>query len=347
MKMRVPALALVILGFASASLAQGYDALVREAESKIMAQKWEESLALYEKAFKTGEFSYEDFYNAACASARIGKSDAAYSYLFKAMDAGFLDRETIMKDPDLESVRAGARWQAVMDSLRQKTSAVERAFPESRAVGPAIALPTPCTDGMVSVEATLNNRRSVRSYRAEPLTLAEVSQLLWAAYGITKTRENAPPFLRGGLRTAPSAGARYPLDLYLAAFNVAGLPAGVYWYDSEKHELVRTIEGDRRKEVSEAAFNQGHFETASAAIVYSAVYERTMVKYGQRGRDRYVCMDLGHSAENVYLQAYALNIGTCAIGAFTDLWLKKTVGMTRAEEPLYIMPLGKIEQGAE
>ena len=74
-----------------------------------------------------------------------------------------------------------------------------------------------------------------------------------------------------------------------------------------------------------------------------AAHERSMVKYGQHGRDRYVCMDLGHSAENVYLQADALKIGTVAVGAFTDLWLKKAVGITRAEEPLYIMPLGKVE----
>jgi len=343
MRMRIVVLALFVLGIASASLAQGYDALVREAETKIMAQKWEEGLALYEQAFKTGEFSYNDFYNAACASARLGRSDAAYSYLFKAMDAGFLERETMMQDPDLESIRAGAPWQTVMDSLQRKTSAVEKAFPESRATGPAIPLPLPCTDGTVSVEATLHNRRSTRSYLVQPLTLSEVSQLLWAAYGITKTFEGAPAFVRGGFRTAPSAGARFPLELYLAAFDVTGLPAGIYWYNSEKHELVRIADGDSRKEVSEAAFNQSQFETAAAAIVYSAVYERTMVKYGQRGRDRYVCMDLGHSAENVYLQACALKIGTCAIGAFTDLWLKKAVGMTRAEEPLYIMPLGKIE----
>jgi len=343
MKVRAFALILVILAVASASLAQGYDALVREAETKLMAQKWEEALALYEKAFKTGEFSYEDFYNAACASARLGKPDAAYSYLLKAVDAGFLDKDQLNEDPDLEALRSGARWQTVTATLKEKLETIEKAFPETRPAGPVIELPAPRHDGPISVEAALKNRRSIRSYIEAPLTIADVSQILWAAYGITQTRENAPAFIRGGLRTAPSAGARYPLDLYLAAFNVTGLPAGIYWYDSEEHRLMRIVEGDRRKEVSEAAFNQGMFETASAVIVYSAVYERTMVKYGQRGRDRYVCMDLGHSAENVYLQAYALKIGTVAVGAFTDLWLKKALGMTRAEEPLYIMPLGKVE----
>jgi len=343
MRMRTVVLALFVLGIASLSLAQGYDALVREAESKLAAQKWEEALALYEQAFKTGEFSYADFYNAACASARLGRSDAAYSYLLKSIDAGLLEKDQLNQDPDLETLRSGARWQAVTAALQQKLETIEKTFPETRPAGPVVNLPAPRYDGAVSVEAALKNRRSIRSYLKTPLTLADVSQLLWAAYGITQPLENVPAFLRGGFRAAPSAGARYPLDLYLAAFSVTGLPAGIYWYDSEKHQLVRIVEGDRRKEVSEAAFNQSQFETASAAIVYSAVYERTMSKYGQRGRDRYVCMDLGHSAENVYLQACALKIGTCAIGAFTDLGLKKAVGMTRAEEPLYIMPLGKIE----
>jgi SagB-type dehydrogenase family enzyme len=343
MKMRAVALALFVLGFATAALAQGYDALVREAEAKIMAQKWEEALTLYEKAFKTGEFNYNDFYNAACASARLGKSDGAYSYLFRAIEAGFLEKDQLRQDPDLETLRTGGRWQAVMDSIQQRIESVEKTFPETRVTGPVIDLPAPRLQGTVSVEAALANRRSIRSYVEKPLTLADVSQLLWSAYGITKTLDTMPPFLRGGFRTAPSAGGRYPLDLYLAAFNVTDLPPGIYWYNSETHKLVRLAEGDKRKEVSKACFDQPQFLTASAAIVYSAVYERTMSKYGQRGRDRYVCMDLGHSAENVYLQAYALKIGTCAIGAFTDLWLKKAIGMTRAEEPLYVMPLGKVE----
>ena len=335
--------ALLLLVIASASFAQGYDALVRQAESKIAAGSWEDALALYEKAFKTGEFSHNDFYNSAVACARLDKPDMAYSYLFKAVHAGFLDREHLEKDPDLEALRKGEQWQSVMDSVQQELESLEEACPETRAAGPVVDLPAPRLESGVSVEEALQNRRSIRSYIDEPLILADVSQLLWAAYGITKTLEGAPPFVRGGFRTAPSAGARFPLDLYLAAFNVTDLSAGIYLYQSETHTLMRIVEGDTRSEVSEAAFNQGHFETASAAIIYSAVYERTTVKYGQRGRDRYVCMDLGHSAENVYLQAYALRIGTCAIGAFTDLWLKKACRMTQAEEPIYIMPLGRVE----
>ena len=343
MILRVLSLTIMLVASATASFAQGYDALVRQAESKIAAREWEEALALYEKALAAGEFSFADFYNAAVACAYLDRIDDGYSYLHKAVHAGLLDADRLGKDPDLEILRTGGRWQAVIDSVGQEQEALERACPEVRETGPVVDLPPPRLDGIVSVEAALRNRRSIRSYANDPLTLTDVSQLLWAAYGITKTFEGAPPFVRGGFRTAPSAGARFPLDLYLAAFDVTGLPPGIYWYQSETHKLMRISEGDKRAEVSEASFNQDQFKTAAAVIVYSAVYERTTVKYGGRGRDRYVCMDLGHSAENVYLQAYALKIGICAIGAFTDLWLRKTFRMTRAEEPLYVMPLGRME----
>ncbi|UCF07022.1 MAG: SagB family peptide dehydrogenase [bacterium] len=333
----------MLVASSTVSLAQGYDALVRQAESKIAAREWEEALALYEKALATGEFSYVDFHNAAVACAHLGRIDEGYSYLYKAVHAGLLDEDRLSKDPDLEILRTGSRWQAVIDAVQQELEALEKACPETREAGPVVDLPPPRRDGTLSVEAALQNRRSIRSYAHDPLTIADVSQLLWAAYGITRILEGAPPFIRGGFRTAPSAGARFPLELYIAAFDVTGLPPGIYLYQSETHKLMLISEGDKRAEVSEAAFDQSHFETAAAAIVYSAVFERTTVKYGERGRERYVCMDLGHSAENVYLQAYTLKIGTCAIGAFTDLWLRKTFRMTRAEEPLYVMPLGRME----
>ena len=343
MILRVFALLMILVAISAASLAQGYDFLVRQAESKIAALEWEEALALYEKALASGEFSYVDFYNAALACAHLGRTDTGYSYLHKAVRAGLLDEDRLSKDPNLEIFRTSGQWQAIIDSVEQELEALEKACPEVREEGTVVDLPPPRLDGTVSVEAALQNRRSMRSYANDPLTLAEVSQILWAAYGITKTVEGGPAFIRGGFRAAPSAGARFPLELYLAAFDVTDLPPGIYWYQSETHKLMLISEGDKRTEVSEASFNQTHFETAAAAVVYSAVFERTMMKYGGRGRERYVCMDLGHSAENVYLQAYALNIGTCAIGAFTDLWLRKSFRMIRAEEPLYIMPLGRLE----
>ena len=334
---------LMVLCFSATCLAQGYDFLVREAETKMQAQKYEEALALYEKAFKSGEFHYKDYYNAACANALLGHPDAAFDYLNKAIEVGFIEKQWLEEDTDLESLRQDQRWQEVMDTLQEKVEALESAFPEAHAEEMIIDLPEPRFDSEISVEEALKNRRSIRSYGDVPLTLTEISQLLWSAYGITKTFENAPAFLRGGLRTAASAGARFPLELYVMARNVTGLPAGVYWYKSEEHKLVTISKEDKWEDLSAAAFDQPHFRTAAAAVVYSAVFERNMIKYGQRGRERYVCMDLGHSAENVYLQAYALKIGTCAIGAFTDIRLKQVIGMTRKEEPLYIMPLGKVE----
>jgi SagB-type dehydrogenase family enzyme len=209
--------------------------------------------------------------------------------------------------------------------------------------GSLVDLPKPSLSGDVSVEEALQNRRSVRVYQDSPLTLAEISQLLWAAYGVTQPMEDAPDFLRGGLRTAPSAGALYPLEIYLVARRVTDIHPGIYRYRSETHQMVSLTDQDRWEGLSSAGLNQSHFETAAAAIVYSAVFERTTRKYGNRGRERYVCMDLGHSAQNVYLQACSLNIGTCAVGAFDDRTLKQVIGMTEAEEPLYIMPLGKTD----
>ena len=120
----------------------------------------------------------------------------------------------------------------------------------------------------------------MRSYANDPLTLAEVSQLLWAAYGITKTVEGGPAFIRGGFRAAPSAGARFPLELYLAAFDVTDLPPGIYWYQSETHKLMLISDGDKRAEVSEASFNQivvwlNTLSTHNGIHVVSANMERS------------------------------------------------------------------------
>lgn len=205
-----------------------------------------------------------------------------------------------------------------------------------------IELPKPILDSEFSIERVLQERRSVRKYADDPVTLEEVSQLLWAAYGITYTREGLPDFMRGGLKTAPSAGARYPLEIYLVAGNVRGLLSGVYWYVPEGHAIQRLVDGDVRIDLQAACLSQKFAGEAPISIVWSAVYERCTEKYGDRGRDRYVCMDLGHSAQNVYLQCGSLGLGTCAIGAFTDDSLKKLIGMSGEEVPLYVMPVGRL-----
>ncbi len=203
-----------------------------------------------------------------------------------------------------------------------------------------VKLPEPRLTSDISVEEALLIRRSVREFKNEAITIQDVSQILWAAYGITEER-SSPSFLRGGLRTAPSAGALYPLEIYLVAGKVTGLKAGIYKYFSQDHSLELVSEGDVRKDLAAAALDQEFLETAPASLMYSAVYSRTTQKYGNRGRERYVCMDLGHSAQNVYLQACALGLGTCAVGAFTDDMVSIVMQLPEDEEPLYIMPIGK------
>ena len=201
------------------------------------------------------------------------------------------------------------------------------------ASGLVIELPEPRLTGDTSVEEALSTRRSIREYRDEPLTLSDVSQLLWAAQGITDKR---------GFRTAPSAGALYPLELYLVAGNVTDIPAGIYKYSPYKHNLTRIVDGDKRDELAAAALGQECVRRCSAAIVFSAVYERTTGKYGKRGI-RYVHIEVGHAAENLHLQAVSLNLGTVAVGAFFDDEVKQIMNLPEDEEPLYIMPVGRIK----
>lgn len=194
-----------------------------------------------------------------------------------------------------------------------------------------IGLPEPGYDSETSIEKALLERRSIRDYKDESLTLTEVSQLLWAAQGITDPR---------GFRTAPSAGALYPLELYVVAGNVNKLPAGIYKYKPQGHELVKIAEGDKRIELSRAALGQAWVRNGAAVIVFAAVYERTTAKYGERGI-RYGHIEVGCAAQNVYLQAVSLNLGTVFVGAFYDNKVKKIMDMKDNEQPLCIMPVGR------
>jgi len=200
-----------------------------------------------------------------------------------------------------------------------------------------IMLPVPNIIGEMSVEEALESRRSRRNFNEDPITLEQLSQILWAAYGVTSPRSE--PGLRGGLRTAPSAGALYPLEIYVVAGNVEGLEPGVYRYIADGHKLIMTLEGDVRNELREAALGQRMVSEAPISIFYSAVFERTTGRYGERGR-KYVYIEVGHSAQNVYLQVNALGLGTCAIGAFADDMVRDILNLPSHEEPLYLMPIG-------
>ena len=193
-----------------------------------------------------------------------------------------------------------------------------------------IKLPQPAIDGNLSVEAALKNRRSIREYQNKALTLKELSQLLWSAQGITGSSSH--------YRTTPSAGATNPLKLYLIAGEITGLDAGIYHYDPMNNSLSLEKKGDYRIQLAQAALNQSFIADAPAAIIFTAVFNRTTAKYGQRGI-RYVYMEVGHAAQNIYLQSVPLGLGTVVVGAFEDDKIKQILEQPD-KEPLYIMPMG-------
>ncbi len=196
-----------------------------------------------------------------------------------------------------------------------------------------IKLPQPAYTGLISVEEALHKRRSIRDYSKEPLTIKEISQILWAAQGITEEKYK--------LRTTPSAGALYPLEIYIAVSNVKDLSAGLYKYVPQNHTVKKISDGDKLLDISNAALRQDAIENSSAIILIAAVYERTAVKYSGR-TERYVDMEVGAAAQNIYLQSVSLEIGTVIMGAFKDDALKNILRLPENENPLAIMPLGKI-----
>jgi len=204
-------------------------------------------------------------------------------------------------------------------------------FSISKKISPQniIKLPPPKFKGEVSLEEVLKSRRSIRSYKDSPLTLEEVSQLVWAGQGITTG---------WGGRTAPSAGALYPLEIYLVVGKVEGIDCGVYHYQPQEHSLIKIEEGDRRGALFSSALFQSSVKEAPLSFVICAEYQRITKKYGKRG-ERYVHMEAGHVGQNICLQAQALGLATVVIGAFMDKAVKKVLGVK--EEPLYIIPVGR------
>jgi len=194
-----------------------------------------------------------------------------------------------------------------------------------------IKLPSPRLDSGFSLERALHERRSVRQFTGDPITLAQLSQLLWAAQGITDAR---------GYRTAPSAGALYPLEIYVMSGLVNGLPVGLYKYQVKGHELVRLASDDLRKQMERAAWGQDWVSRNAALIVICAVDGRTTHKYGKRGI-RYVHIEVGHAAQNVMLQAVALGIGSAVVGAFGDDFAGDILDLPDSQRVIYLMPVGK------
>ncbi|MBD3366690.1 MAG: SagB/ThcOx family dehydrogenase [Candidatus Eisenbacteria bacterium] len=200
----------------------------------------------------------------------------------------------------------------------------------ARAVRPdRVALPAPRISSM-PVERAISGRRSVRAYSDAPIPLADLSQLLWAAQGETEA----------GRRAAPSAGALYPIELYVAAGRVTDLPAGLYHYDPEAHDLAVVEIADVRPMLSDAALSQEWVADAAAVVVIGAVPGRTAAKYGARA-ERYVHIEVGAVAENIYLQSESLGLGTVFVGAFSDEDVAGVLGEPEVE-PFGLMPVGAL-----
>jgi SagB-type dehydrogenase family enzyme len=235
--------------------------------------------------------------------------------------------------PELrESILISAAFLSVTAIILLLTGAISLEIPASKEkkVG-TIKLPDPVLKGSISVEEAISKRRSIREYKDEPLRLEELGQLLWAAQGITSPK---------GFRAAPSAGATYPLEIYVSVKErgVIGLPAGIYHYDPFDHSLTLIKEGDHSLEIYRASLNQEWVKEAPICIIIAADFSRTTSRYGARG-ERYVYMEAGHVGQNIYLQATALDLGTVAVGAFYDDQLRSIIGCEEA--PIYIFPVGR------
>ena len=194
-----------------------------------------------------------------------------------------------------------------------------------------ISLPEPSLEGDISLEKTLKDRRSVRSYSDKTISAGIISQLAWAAQGISDRVNN--------FRTAPSAGATYPIELYFVVSDGHEPGEGVYRYDPGDHALDRVHSQDMRRDIYQMSLQQDPIIDAPVVLVITGVLERTAQRYGERA-ERFMYMEAGHVSQNIYLQSTALELGTVAIGAFDDEGIMELMELEDGEYPLYIMPVG-------
>ncbi len=198
--------------------------------------------------------------------------------------------------------------------------------------GNKMELPGPRKTGGMSLTEALVLRRSVRSYSSDPLTPSEVSQLLWSAQGVTNER---------GFRTAPSAGATFPLEMYVMVNNVTGMEKGIYYYDPFENTLEVINTEDVSAALTRASLSQSMISEGAIVLIFGAVLERTESRYGERA-ERYVYNEIGHASQNVHLQAAALDMGTVVIGAYRDEEVENILQLGEEIRVLYMMPVGKM-----
>lgn len=194
-------------------------------------------------------------------------------------------------------------------------------------------LPRPHHKGGISAEEVIKRRRTVRSFSSRPIKLEDLSQLLYAAQGITEDH--------GFRRTAPSGGALYPLDVYtvVGEKGVKGLEAGVYLYKPSGHRIEHVATGDKKEQLAKASLYQMWMATPPLNLVITAEYSRICSKYGDRGI-RYAMIEAGHVGQNIFLQAEALGLKAGIVGAFDDMKVINVLGIPKKHEPLLIMPVG-------
>jgi SagB-type dehydrogenase family enzyme len=199
------------------------------------------------------------------------------------------------------------------------------AIAQGKGSGEPIKLPPPRYGSEVSIEKALLERRSIRSYKEEPLTLNDLSQILWAAQGITEPKRS--------LRTAPSPRAVYLLEIYVLPENVTNLPTGMYKYQPQGHELVKIADGATKVELFKAA-GQAPIKNAPVALVITGLFQKTQ-------NPAWMYFEAGHAAQNVYLQSVSLKLGTVAMAGFREEEVRKVLNLPEKERVLYIMPIGK------
>jgi SagB-type dehydrogenase family enzyme len=197
-----------------------------------------------------------------------------------------------------------------------------------------VALPAAATRGSGSVEEVLRRRRSVREYGGAALSLTELAQLLWAAQGVTSP---------DGLRTTPSAGALYPLEVFAACDRVNGLPPGIYRYlttiGDGGHAVVAVASGVHGPRLRDLSTTQEFIGAVPLNLVFGARSQAMSEKYGERFAERFIFMELGHAAQNVHLQAEALGLGSVAIGALNEDAVQALLGTDA--RPLYMVSVGR------
>ncbi len=198
-----------------------------------------------------------------------------------------------------------------------------------------IYLPPPSQKGGMSLAEVIARRRSVRDFTPQTISQLQLSQILWATQGITDSSWE--------YRTVPSAGATYPLEIFVVCGRngIDDTDDGIYHYNIKDHSLTLHHKGDARLALARAALNEEAIYEAPLNIVICAVYERTAMRYGSRG-ERYVHFEVGHAGQNIYLQATALGLGTVAIGAFHDEQVREVLRLDKQYKPLYIMPVGRL-----